>query len=104
MVATITALGYTRLRPTMPPYVMLIMPVFVPSPGSHGLKAMEYWLAGNEITGVNNLTSLAGILLAIAIRLLAGVTVMKAATRTPRQKGSACGRGDDDRKERLSEP
>ena len=46
--------------------------IFALSPGSHGLRQLETWVSGKEITGVHDLTTLVSILLAIAMGMVVG--------------------------------
>ena len=80
LLATIAAIWYDkRSEDHSPAYVFLITPIFALSPGSHGLRALECWFTGNEITGVNDLGTLAGVLLAIALGMLLGAMFMRGA-------------------------
>jgi uncharacterized membrane protein YjjB (DUF3815 family) len=77
LVATVAAIWYAkRSEDHSPAFVFLITPIFALSPGSHGLRAMECWITGNQITGVNNLATLGSVLLAIAIGMLMGSMLM----------------------------
>ena len=87
LLATIAAIWYDRRSEDhSPAYVFLITPIFALSPGSHGLRALECWFTGNEITGVNNLGTLAGVLLAIALGILLGAMFMVGRRHTRSKK------------------
>jgi len=72
LAATIASIWYAQDPDRSPAYVFLITPIFALSPGSHGLRALESWITGNQIMGVNNLATLAGVLLAIGLGMLLG--------------------------------
>lgn len=77
LVATVAAIWYDKQSVDhSPAYVFIITPIFALSPGSHGLRSLECWVTGNEITGVNNLATLGSVLLAIAIGILLGSMLM----------------------------
>ena len=70
-VATILAVVYADgAAERSPAYVFLLTPVFALSPGSHGLRGFECWFTDHSVTGIQNLSTLVGVLLAMAIGLL----------------------------------
>jgi uncharacterized membrane protein YjjP (DUF1212 family) len=72
IVGTIIAMFLGRKPRSIPSFVILIPVIFALSPGSHGLRQMEVWVSGATITGINNLTTLAATLFAIAMGILLG--------------------------------
>jgi uncharacterized membrane protein YjjB (DUF3815 family) len=46
--------------------------IFALSPGSHGLRQLETWISGEKITGVHDLSTLVGVLLAIGMGMVVG--------------------------------
>lgn len=66
------SLWLSRRPRAIPTFVLMIPVVFALSPGSHGLRQLETWVSGKTITGVTDLSTLAGTLLAIGIGLLMG--------------------------------
>jgi uncharacterized membrane protein YjjP (DUF1212 family) len=72
VVGTIIAMILAYKRKAIPSFVILIPIIFALSPGSHGLRQLETWASGETITGINDLTTLAFTLLAIAMGLVVG--------------------------------
>jgi uncharacterized membrane protein YjjP (DUF1212 family) len=72
IVGTVIAMFLARKPKSIPSFVILIPIIFALSPGSHGLRQLEVWVSGETITGINNLTTLAGTLFAIAMGLVIG--------------------------------
>ena len=70
VVGTILALWQARKPHSIPAFVLMIPIIFALSPGSHGLRQLETWISGTTITGVNNLATLASVLLAIAMGMV----------------------------------
>ena len=58
-------------------FVLMIPVVFALSPGSHGLREVEGWISGETISGVTDLWSLLGNLLAIGIGLMLGHAISR---------------------------
>ena len=72
--ASIVAILYAQgAAERSPAYVFLITPVFTLSSGSHGLRAFECWFTNKSVVGVENLSTLVGVLLAMAIGFLLAV-------------------------------
>jgi len=72
IVGTILALWQAREPRSIPAFVLMIPIIFALSPGSHGLRQLETWIAGDTITGVNDLQTLVFVLLAIAMGMVVG--------------------------------
>jgi uncharacterized membrane protein YjjP (DUF1212 family) len=72
LVGMLLALWQARAPRSIPAFVLMIPVVFALSPGSHGLRQLETWLSAQTITGVQDLQTLASILLAIAMGMLVG--------------------------------
>jgi uncharacterized membrane protein YjjP (DUF1212 family)/uncharacterized membrane protein YjjB (DUF3815 family) len=70
--ATVLAMIMAHKPKSIPSFVLLIPVIFALSPGSHGLRQLETWVSGAQITGVNDFTTLATTLLAIAMGLVVG--------------------------------
>lgn len=68
MISTLMARGPR----SVPIFVLMIPVVFALSPGSHGLREFETLFTGQQVTGVNDLRMLVGILLAIGLGMLVG--------------------------------
>jgi len=73
----IASVWLSRRPRAVPTFVLMVPVVFALSPGSHGLRQLETWVSGQPITGVKDLSTLAGILLAIGIGLVIGQTVAR---------------------------
>jgi len=71
-VGVVLALWQARGPRSIPIFVLLIPIIFALSPGSHGLRQLETWVSGQEITGVHDLTTLVSTLLAIAMGMVVG--------------------------------
>ena len=69
---TILALLQARKPRSIPAFVLMIPVIFALSPGSHGLRQLETWVSGEQITGIADLTTLVSILLAIGIGMVVG--------------------------------
>ncbi len=70
--------GYIAQIPKRAPaYVWMITPFFTLTPGSHGLRAFESIIGGQPITGVEDLGTLFGTLLTIALGMIIGVALTK---------------------------
>jgi uncharacterized membrane protein YjjP (DUF1212 family) len=70
--------GYIAQNPKRAPaYVWMITPFFTLTPGSHGLRAFESIIGGQPITGVEDLGTLFGTLLTIALGMIVGVALTK---------------------------
>lgn len=70
--------GYIARNPTRAPaYVWMITPFFTLTPGSHGLRAFESIIGGQPITGVEDLGTLFGTLLSIALGMIVGMALIK---------------------------
>jgi len=72
IVGTIIAMFMARKPKSIPSFVILIPIIFALSPGSHGLRQLEVWVSGETVTGINNLTTLAATLFAIAMGIMIG--------------------------------
>jgi uncharacterized membrane protein YjjP (DUF1212 family) len=72
IVGTVIAMYMARKPRSIPSFVILIPVIFALSPGSHGLRQLEVWISGETITGINNLTTLAATIFAIAMGLVIG--------------------------------
>jgi uncharacterized membrane protein YjjP (DUF1212 family) len=72
LVGTVIAMFLARKPRSIPSFVILIPVIFALSPGSHGVRQLEVWVSGETITGINNLTTLAATLFAIAMGILLG--------------------------------
>jgi uncharacterized membrane protein YjjB (DUF3815 family) len=72
VVGTVLALFQARKPRSIPCFVLMIPIIFALSPGSHGLRQLETWVSGEQITGVQDLATLASILLAIAMGMVVG--------------------------------
>jgi uncharacterized membrane protein YjjB (DUF3815 family) len=72
IVGTVIAMYMARKPRSIPSFVILIPIIFALSPGSHGLRQLEVWISGETITGINNLTTLAATIFAIAMGLVIG--------------------------------
>jgi uncharacterized membrane protein YjjP (DUF1212 family) len=72
VVAVILALWQSRKPRSIPAFVLMIPVIFALSPGSHGLRQLETWVSGVKITGVNDLQTLVGTLLAIGMGMVVG--------------------------------
>jgi hypothetical protein len=55
----------------------MITPFFTLTPGSHGLRAFESIIGGQPITGVEDLGTLFGTLLTIALGMIIGIALTK---------------------------
>ena len=66
---TLIALWVSNPPNRPPAYVFIIAPLFLLTPGSHGLKALESVISGQRIAGVTDINSLIGNLLAIGIAI-----------------------------------
>jgi hypothetical protein len=55
----------------------MITPFFTLTPGSHGLRAFESIIGDQPITGVEDLGTLFGTLLTIALGMIVGVALTK---------------------------
>jgi uncharacterized membrane protein YjjB (DUF3815 family) len=78
IVMTVTALLLAR-RPSAPPaYVLYLGAFYVLTPGSHGLRGIASWIGGNPIQGVTSLSSMIGLLIAIALGMLVGAAAVPA--------------------------
>jgi uncharacterized membrane protein YjjP (DUF1212 family) len=66
---TLIAYWVAKSPKRAPAYVFIITPLFLLTPGSHGLKALESMISGQSIAGVNDIQSLVGNLLAIGIAI-----------------------------------
>jgi uncharacterized membrane protein YjjP (DUF1212 family)/uncharacterized membrane protein YjjB (DUF3815 family) len=75
IVGTVLAMWQARKPRSIPAFVLMIPIIFALSPGSHGLRQLETWVSGTTITGVNDLQTLATVLLAIAMGLVVGRTI-----------------------------
>ena len=71
-VGVVLAMWQARGPHSIPVFVLLIPIIFALSPGSHGLRQLETWVSGQEITGVHDLSTLVSILLAIAMGMVVG--------------------------------
>jgi uncharacterized membrane protein YjjP (DUF1212 family) len=71
-VAMILVLWQARKPRSIPAFVLMIPVIFALSPGSHGLRQLETWVSGEKITGVNDLSTLVIVLLAIAMGMVVG--------------------------------
>ncbi len=71
-VGTILALWQARKPRSIPAFVLMIPIIFALSPGSHGLRQLETWISGEKITGVHDLSTLVGVLLAIGMGMVVG--------------------------------
>ena len=70
--------GYIARKPKRAPaYVWMITPFFTLTPGSHGLRAFESIIGDQPITGVEDLGTLFGTLLTIALGMIVGVALTK---------------------------
>jgi uncharacterized membrane protein YjjP (DUF1212 family) len=70
--------GYVARKPKRAPaYVWMITPFFTLTPGSHGLRAFESIIGDQPITGVEDLGTLFGTLLTIALGMIVGVALTK---------------------------
>jgi uncharacterized membrane protein YjjB (DUF3815 family) len=70
--------GYIAQDPKRAPaYVWMITPFFMLTPGSHGLRAFESIIGGQPITGVEDLGTMFGTLLTIALGMIVGVGFTK---------------------------
>jgi uncharacterized membrane protein YjjP (DUF1212 family) len=72
VVGTILALWQARKPRSIPAFVLMIPIIFALSPGSHGLRQLETWISGEKITGVHDLSTLVGVLLAIGMGMVVG--------------------------------
>lgn len=66
---TLIAVWVAKSPKRPPAYVYIIAPLFLLTPGSHGLKALESMISGQSIAGVTDIQSLIGNLLAIGIAI-----------------------------------
>jgi len=71
-VGTILSLWQARKPRSIPAFVLMIPIIFALSPGSHGLRQLETWVSGVKISGVDDLSTLVGTLLAIAMGRVVG--------------------------------
>ena len=69
---TVLAIILSRKPKSIPSFVYMIPIIFALSPGSHGLRQLETWVSGDQINGVEDLTTLATTLLAIAVGMVVG--------------------------------
>jgi uncharacterized membrane protein YjjB (DUF3815 family) len=70
--------GYIAQNPKRAPaYVWMITPFFTLTPGSHGLRAFESIIGDQPITGVEDLGTMFGTLLTIALGMIVGVALTK---------------------------
>jgi uncharacterized membrane protein YjjB (DUF3815 family) len=74
-VGVILAVWQARKPRSIPAFVLMIPIIFALSPGSHGLRQLETWVSGQTITGVTDLSTLIGTLLAIAMGMVVGRAV-----------------------------
>jgi uncharacterized membrane protein YjjP (DUF1212 family) len=58
-----------------PAYVWMIVPFFTLTPGSHGLRAFESFIGGQPITGAEDVNTLFGTLMIIALGMVAGMLI-----------------------------
>jgi uncharacterized membrane protein YjjP (DUF1212 family) len=58
-----------------PAYVWMIVPFFTLTPGSHGLRAFESFIGGQPITGAEDVNTLFGTLLTIALGMVVGMII-----------------------------
>lgn len=70
IIGTILALWQARGARSIPAFVLMIPIIFALSPGSHGLRQLETWVSGTTITGIHDLQTLIGTLLAIAMGMV----------------------------------
>lgn len=71
-VGMVLAMWQARKPRSISAFVLMIPVIFALSPGSHGLRQLETWLSGTTVTGVEDLQTLAGVLLAIAMGMVVG--------------------------------
>jgi len=71
-------LGRSAHRP--PAYVYIIAPLFLLTPGSHGLKALESLISGQTVAGITGIQSLLANLTAIGIGIFIGRFILFQAT------------------------
>jgi len=76
LAATVVSIAYVRRTGRSAAFVFMVTPFYVLTPGSHGLRTFEAWISGSEILGVNNFSSLIGIILALAFGILLGSMIM----------------------------
>lgn len=72
VVMTVVALRLGRRPSLPPPYVLYLGAFYVLTPGSHGLRGVESWIGGDPIDGVTGVTTMLGLLTAIALGMLVG--------------------------------
>jgi uncharacterized membrane protein YjjP (DUF1212 family)/uncharacterized membrane protein YjjB (DUF3815 family) len=83
VVGTILALWQARKAYSIPSFVLMIPVIFALSPGSHGLRQLETWISGDKINGVHDFTTLVTILLAIAMGMVVGRSIVHRWRWTP---------------------
>lgn len=88
-VAVILADWQGRTVRGIEPYILLIPVIFALSPGSHGLRQLEVWVSGTPSGGIQDLETLFGTLLAIAVGLVVGRTISESWRLTPRRYANA---------------
>lgn len=76
-VGTILSLWQARKPRSIPAFVLMIPIIFALSPGSHGLRQLETWVSGAKISGVHDLSTLIGTLLAIAMGMVIGRSIVQ---------------------------
>lgn len=74
-IGVILALWQARRPRSIPAFVLMIPIIFALSPGSHGLRQLETWVSGEKIVGVHDLSTLIGVLLAIAMGMVVGRSI-----------------------------
>jgi uncharacterized membrane protein YjjP (DUF1212 family) len=72
VVGTILALWLARKPYSISAFVVMVPIIFALSPGSHGLRQLETWVAGQTITGINDLQTVFFVVLAIALGMVVG--------------------------------
>jgi uncharacterized membrane protein YjjP (DUF1212 family) len=72
IVGTLLALWLARKPYSISAFVVMVPIIFALSPGSHGLRQLETWVAGNTITGVDDLQTVFFVVLAIALGMVVG--------------------------------
>jgi uncharacterized membrane protein YjjB (DUF3815 family) len=72
VIGTLLALWLARKPYSISAFVVMVPIIFALSPGSHGLRQLETWVAGNTITGVNDLQTVFFVVLAIALGMVVG--------------------------------
>jgi len=82
VVMTVTALWLGQRESLPPPYVLYLGAFYVLTPGSHGLRGLESWIGGNPIQGVTGLSTMVGLLTAIALGMLVGAAAIRTTRST----------------------